>query len=156
MLNRNRSLLHRTWIGMGTLLIAAAPAAAQVVVADAGDDLTIECTADGGATATLDGLGSTVNGASAALDPDTTFAWTATGIPFVDPTNPTPTATFPLGTTEVTDGTARIAGAPRHGRREVEPDREGRQGRRRRGAEGGAGRALRARSGFVRSSAAEP
>ena len=101
MLELNRSLLHRTWIGIGTLLLAAAPAAAQVV-ADAGDDLHIECTADGGATATLDGLGSTVNGASAALDPDTTFSWSATGITFVDPTSPTPTATFPLGTTEVT------------------------------------------------------
>jgi hypothetical protein len=102
MLERNRTLLHRTWIWMGTALLAAAPAAAQVVVADAGDDLKIECTANGGATATLDGLGSTVNGASAALDPNTTFAWTATGITFVDPTSPTPSATFPLGTTEVT------------------------------------------------------
>ena len=102
MLDRNRNRLHRTWIWMGTLLLAAAPAAAQVVVADAGDDLHIECTADGGAQATLDGLGSTVDGASAALDPNTSFSWTAPGITFVDPTSPTPSATFPLGTTTVT------------------------------------------------------
>jgi len=99
MLDLNRTLLHGTWIWMGTLLLAAAPAAAQVVVADAGDDLKIECTANGGAPATLDGLGSTVDGASAALDPNTSFSWTATGITFVDPTSPTPSATFPLGKT---------------------------------------------------------
>jgi len=98
----NRIWLLRTWIWMGTALLAASPAAAQVVVADAGDDLHLECTGLGAASATLDGLGSTVDGASAALDANTSFSWTAAGIPFVDPTSPTPTANFPLGTTTVT------------------------------------------------------
>src|SRR5262249_261038 len=101
MLALNRTLRNRTWIWMGAVLLAAAPAAAQVV-ADAGDDLEIECTANGGAPTTLDGLGSAVEGASAALAPNPTFSWTAPGIPFVDPPSATPSATFPLGTTEVT------------------------------------------------------
>jgi len=84
-------------------LIAATPSAAQVVVvADAGEDLSIECSASGGTLLTLDGLGSTVNGLMAALDPNTSFLWEAAGIDFDDETSPTPNAEFPLGTTTVT------------------------------------------------------
>lgn len=88
---------------LGAALLAAAPAAAQVVVvANAGQDLTLECASSQGTAATLDGLASTVNGASAALDPNTTFLWSAPGITFDDPASPTPSATFPVGTTTVT------------------------------------------------------
>ena len=86
----------------GALLIGAAQAGAQLVVADAGEDLLLECVAEDGVPATLDGLGSTVDGLDAALDPDVTFAWSATGVTFDDPTIATPSATFPLGVTTVT------------------------------------------------------
>ena len=81
-------------------LFVAAAASAQVV-ADAGDDLLLECAGDG-AEATLDGTGSKVTGAPAAEDIDTDFLWTATGIDFDDDTSVTPTASFPLGVTTVT------------------------------------------------------
>jgi hypothetical protein len=80
----------------------ASPAGAQVVVADAGDDLVLECASNSGVNATLDGLGSTVDGAAANLDPDVDFSWTAAGIDFSDDASPTPSAAFPLGTTTVT------------------------------------------------------
>lgn len=100
----DRSNRWRWWLG--TLLLGgamlAAPASAQVVVADAGDDLILECGSSAGTPATLDGTGSTVDGASAVLDPDVDFLWTAAGITFDDATSPTPTAAFPLGTTTVT------------------------------------------------------
>ena len=83
-------------------LLAAAPVAAQVVVADAGDDLVLECASSDGAVATLDALGSTVDGLPAAANADTDFLWSAPGITFSDDASPTPTATFPLGTTTVT------------------------------------------------------
>jgi hypothetical protein len=73
-----------------------------VVVADAGEDLALECASSEGTQANLDGLLSTVDGAPAALDPDVTFLWTATGITFDNEASPTPTATFPPGTTMVT------------------------------------------------------
>jgi len=69
----------------------------QPPVADAGPDQTVECTSHDGAQVALDGTGST--------DPDMdplTYLWTAPGIVFDDPTSATPTATFPLGSTEVT------------------------------------------------------
>lgn len=84
------------------LLLTAARVDAQVVVADAGEDLLLECSAIDGAPATLDGLGSTVDGVEAVLDPDVTFTWSAVGVTFDDPTSPTPTASFPTGTTTVT------------------------------------------------------
>ena len=87
-------------LAAGLAMLGAAPALAQVVVADAGEDLSVECTANVGVT--LDGLGSTVDGASAALDPDVSFLWQAAGIVFDDATSPTPNAVFPLGTTTVT------------------------------------------------------
>jgi hypothetical protein len=92
-----------TLLLLSAALVTSSPATAQVVVADAGEDLDdLECASSQGAQATLDGLGSTVDGANAALDPDVTFLWEATGIVFDDETSPTPTATFPLGTTTVT------------------------------------------------------
>lgn len=66
-------------------------------VADAGLDQIAECTSADGGLATMDGTGSS--------DPDgddITFLWEAPGIVFDDPTSPTATATFPLGSTEVT------------------------------------------------------
>jgi hypothetical protein len=83
-------------------VLAATPSAAQVVVADAGEDLTLECSDGEGTLVTLDGLGSTVDGLMAALDPDVSFLWEAPGIDFDDETSPTPNAEFPLGTTTVT------------------------------------------------------
>ncbi len=103
MLKFDRKLvLVRTLLVLGIASFGAAPALAQVVVADAGEDLALECTSSAGAHATLDGLGSTVDGASAALDPDASFLWQAAGIVFNDDTSPTPNAAFPLGTTTVT------------------------------------------------------
>jgi hypothetical protein len=81
-------------------LFVAASASAQVV-ADAGDDLLLECAANG-AEVTLDGTGSTFDGVPAAEDIDTDFLWMAVGIDFDDDTSVTPTASFPLGVTTVT------------------------------------------------------
>jgi hypothetical protein len=83
-------------------VLAATPSAAQVVVADAGEDLTLECSGSEGSLVTLDGLGSTLDGNMAALDPNVSFLWEAPGIDFDDETSPTPNAEFPLGTTTVT------------------------------------------------------
>jgi hypothetical protein len=69
----------------------------QPPVADAGPDTTVECTGAAGTPVTLNGLRSS--------DPDgdpLTWAWSAPGIVFDDPTSPTPTASFPLGSTTVT------------------------------------------------------
>ena len=82
-----------------------APETNQPPVADVTLSPTLaECTSLDGAQVTLDG--------TASSDPDgdlLTFQWSAPGIVFDDPTSPTPTATFPLGTTTVTlvvnDGT---------------------------------------------------
>ncbi|MBT3942554.1 MAG: hypothetical protein HOC77_02015 [Chloroflexi bacterium] len=82
--------------------LACATDTAQVVinsppVSDAGSYADIEATSAAGANVALDGLGS--------LDPDgdpITYSWSATGIAFSDPTSPTPTAIFPLGSTQVT------------------------------------------------------
>jgi len=99
-INRSRVLVQTALIA-GLVAVAAIPALAQVV-ADAGEDLNLECSASAGSTVTLDGLGSTVDGASAALDPDTTFLWQATGIVFGDETSPTPNVDLPPGSTTVT------------------------------------------------------
>ena len=66
-------------------------------VANAGPDQTVECASHTGNLLAMDGSGS--------MDPDgddLTYLWTAPGIVFSDPTIENPTATFPLGTTEVT------------------------------------------------------
>ena len=77
----------------------------QPPIADANGPYVAECASPSGASVSLDGSGST--------DPDgdtLTFSWSDTGIIFDDATSPTPTATFPIGTTTVTlevdDGTA--------------------------------------------------
>jgi hypothetical protein len=93
-------LLVRAFVCALACLFVAASASAQVV-ADAGDDLLLECAANG-TEATLDGTGSTVDGAPAAENIDTEFLWTAAGIDFDDDTSVTPTASFPLGVTTVT------------------------------------------------------
>ncbi len=103
MLRFHRSrMFFRSALLSGTIGLAAAPSFAQVVVADAGEDLNLECSASAGSSVTLDGLGSTVDGASAALDPRATFLWQAAGVTFSDDTSPTPNASFPVGTTTVT------------------------------------------------------
>jgi hypothetical protein len=63
-------------------------------VADAGEDLVVEC-ASGGARVTLDGTGSSAG-------PDVVYAWSAPGVRFDDPASPTPTGTFPPGETLAT------------------------------------------------------
>ncbi|MFC1924784.1 PKD domain-containing protein [Chloroflexota bacterium] len=68
----------------------------QPPVADAGSSQTFEQTSSAGTQVTLDGTGS--------YDPDgdvITYSWSASGIIFDDPTSPTPTATFPAGSTDV-------------------------------------------------------
>lgn len=103
MLRTNPSRMFFQWALISAAIgLAAAPVAAQVVVADAGDDLTLECSAGSGSSVTLDGLGSTIDGASAALDPDATFLWEAPGVTFSDESSPTPNVALPLGSTTVT------------------------------------------------------
>ncbi len=103
MLRLNRcSVLFWTLLLLGSASFAATPALAQAVVANAGEDLGLECSASVGAVVTLDGLSSTVDGGSAALDPNTSFLWEALGISFNHKTSPTPTASFPLGMTTAT------------------------------------------------------
>jgi hypothetical protein len=63
------------------------------VVADAGPDQLLQCTA-GGAVAQLDGRGSHAVG-----NVPLTFSWSAPGITFSNPASPQPTARFPNGAT---------------------------------------------------------
>lgn len=66
-------------------------------VADAGEDQIVECTSTTGTPVPLDGSGSyDLN------HHPLTFAWSAAGIRFDDPTSMTPTGYFPWGTTVVT------------------------------------------------------
>lgn len=65
-------------------------------IADPGPATVSECTGNLGAWVTLDGTGSRDDDG----DP-LTWSWSAPGILFDDPTSPTPTAFFPLGTTVV-------------------------------------------------------
>jgi subtilisin family serine protease len=66
-------------------------------VAVAGSPAIAECTGNNHASAMLNGSGSH----DADGDP-LTYHWSAPGIAFDDPTSPTPTASFPLGSTVVT------------------------------------------------------
>jgi len=77
------------------LLHTGAARAQAPLVADAGDDVLIECASNTGTPVTLDGTGSSVG-------TDITYLWTATGVTFDDPTLLTPTGDFPLGATTVT------------------------------------------------------
>ena len=76
-------------------------------VADAGADRIIECESPSGTAVRLDG--------SRSSDPDSgdvlTFQWSAAGIMFDDARSPTPTATFPIGSTTVTLVVADQCGA---------------------------------------------
>jgi len=63
-------------------------------VADAGTPQTLECTGNDGASAMLNGTGSSDQD----LDP-LTWSWTAPGVTFDDPASATPIGFFPLGTT---------------------------------------------------------
>jgi hypothetical protein len=66
-------------------------------VADAGPDQTVECTSPTTTAATLNGTGSN--------DPDgdsLSYLWTSPGVVFNNPTSPTPTGQFPLGSKTVT------------------------------------------------------
>ena len=83
-----------TGLAVDNIRISSAPNAPPV--ADAGADRTVECTSPGGDAVTLDGTGS--------FDPENgalTYAWSAIGVTFDDPTSATPTGTFLLGTTTV-------------------------------------------------------
>jgi hypothetical protein len=87
---------------LAALVLGAAPSTAQVVVlADAGDDVEVEC-AMAGANVTVDGTASSVDGLPAAGNAAVSFAWSADGVIFDDPSSPTPLGSFPLGTTVVT------------------------------------------------------
>jgi len=97
-----RKMTRRIVMALGAALLMAIPASAQVVVADAGEDLDLECSAEDGASATLDGTLSTVDGLPAATDANTSFLWEALDVVFDDETSPTPTGTFPVGLTTVT------------------------------------------------------
>jgi len=65
--------------------------------ADAGEDRFVECGSSGGTDVTMDGTES-----SDPNDDPLTYLWTAPGILFDDPSSPTPSASFPYGTTQVT------------------------------------------------------
>jgi FtsP/CotA-like multicopper oxidase with cupredoxin domain len=66
-------------------------------IAEAGIDQGAECASHSGSLLHLDGT------ASSDPDGDTiTYAWSAPGVVFDDATSPTPSATFPLGSTVVT------------------------------------------------------
>jgi hypothetical protein len=88
---------------LGATLSAAQASAREALVVDAqaGEDLPVAC-AMNGASVTLDGTGSTVEGEPAAGVAGATFAWEAEGVVFDDASSPTPTASFPPGTTVVT------------------------------------------------------
>jgi len=77
-----------------SLVLFSGTAFAQVI-ADAGDDVTV-------ASATGDPVQVTLDGAGSSAGENITYEWLAAGIVFDDPSSLTPTASFPLGETEVT------------------------------------------------------
>jgi hypothetical protein len=87
-----RKLVRALGSGICASLLAGATALAQVV-ADAGEDVTVECAGPRGARVTLDGSGSS---------PDAALRWEAPGVVFDHPTAVSPTGLFPPGTTHVT------------------------------------------------------
>jgi hypothetical protein len=82
--------LFSAWFLVSCTLVSG-PALAQDVVADAGEDVDLECS-DENTPVTLDGTGSSTG-------PDIAHLWRAPGVDFDDPTSLTPTAEFPVGTT---------------------------------------------------------
>jgi hypothetical protein len=102
-----RKMARQLGTVLAAALLAAIPASAQVVVADAGEDLPLECSASDGTDVNLDGRGSTVDGVRMD-DPanpyaaDVTYLWEAPDVDFDDETSPTPMGTFPAGLTTVT------------------------------------------------------
>jgi len=106
-----RKLTQRIATALGAALLVAVPASAQLaVVADAGEDQLLECSAEDGASYQLYGLASTVDGRAmdddSVADPnpyknDVTYLWAAVGVTFDDDGSATPIGTFPLGTTIV-------------------------------------------------------
>jgi len=106
-----RKIIQRIATALGAALLVAVPASAQLaVLADAGEDQLLECSAEDGASYQLYGLASTVDGRAmdddSVVDPnpykdDVTYLWEAAGISFDDATSATPIGSFPLGTTIV-------------------------------------------------------
>jgi hypothetical protein len=74
---------------------AARAQAPAPLVANAGEDILVECASSSGTPITL-------NGTLSSVGTDITYLWTAPGVAFDDPTILTPTGDFPLGTTTVT------------------------------------------------------
>ena len=102
-----RKMARRIVTAMAAALLMAIPASAQVVVAEAGEDLLLECSATDGTDVNLDGRGSTVDGVrmddlSNPHAADVTYLWEAVDVDFDDETSPTPMGDFPLGLTTVT------------------------------------------------------
>jgi hypothetical protein len=102
-----RKMTRRIVTALAAALLMALPASAQVVVADAGEDLDLECSAVVGTDVNLDGRGSTVDGVrmddpSNPYAADVTYLWEALDVDFDDETSPTPMGDFPVGLTTVT------------------------------------------------------
>ena len=100
-------MARRLTTALAASLLLAIPASAQVVVADAGEDLPLECSASDGTDVNLDGRGSTVDGVrmddpSNPYAADVTYLWEAVDVDFDDETSPTPMGNFPVGLTTVT------------------------------------------------------
>jgi hypothetical protein len=75
--------------------LAGAARAQTAPVANAGADVTVACAGQEGTPINLNGMGSS-------LGSEFSYAWSAPGVTFNDPTSLTPIGTFPVGTTEVT------------------------------------------------------
>ncbi len=102
-----RKMTRRIVTALAVTLLMAIPASAQVVVAEAGEDLLLECSATDGTDVNLDGRASTVDGVrmddlSNPHAADVSYLWEAVDVVFDDETSPTPMAAFPLGLTTVT------------------------------------------------------
>ncbi len=87
----------RVWrgflLGWGAIGMLAAAASAQPV-ADAGDDVTVECAGTKGTAVTLDGTGSS-------MGPTIEYLWKSPGVDFDDETSVTPTGRFRPGESSV-------------------------------------------------------
>jgi hypothetical protein len=101
-------MTRRIVTALAAALLMAIPASAQVVVAEAGENLDdLECSASDGTDVNLDGRGSTVDGVrmddpSNPYAADVSYLWEAVDVDFDDETSPTPMGDFPVGLTTVT------------------------------------------------------